>query len=405
MKMERFYQQIRDNLIQRPAPAFEEAAWQDLERRWPRVESGSHSAFSWRWLAIGLLLLLSMGLNFLLLMQKNRQGESIPQQGVQLDTIYRHRTIVQIDTIYQSKVVYQWLAYKGPSPTPEQLPPGPGYSFRQNSVWPAKHRMPTSGHAVETAGKLPSDHYSLPALKVPALLAETRITPAFEASDTSIAPLRLLPVASPNRPMRQLFELLRPKRYQLRLGGGWSKPFHKDHNRTNGVVLGLEGALSMSDQLQLWASVSYNRLQYETNSMDDALGVPWMEPPSDDLQFSKAEMLQPSFQYAGGLQWTFSSRSAWRPLLGVGLAGVSIMAHEINYEFVNKDLDIEWLTQIDAPESKFRSNYLLLRAGVSHGLSKDLSWQLTADFRRSWRNLGVKRRDLLTLQTGFSYQF
>ena len=86
----------------------------------------------------------------------------------------------------------------------------------------------------------------------------------------------------------------RPKGFLVGINGGWASPFNNNLEGKQGYTLGLHTAISFSPNLQMWLDASLINTEFSVEKMDAALGVPSIQPPSDDLTFVKAEVNQSS---------------------------------------------------------------------------------------------------------------
>ena len=174
---------------------------------------------------------------------------------------------------------------------------------------------------------------------------------------------------------------LRPTGLQIGLSAGPGYPLSEQHRREDGFSVGVTAELEFPHPLRLWADVRYFRLQLDADVMDETIGIPFIESPSDDFRFLKAQLDQQSLQYSLGLRYVFLTDGALQPYLGIGFAAVSFLPHEIHYEFEHLSLDTEIVSQMDAAKHKLLTEYYLLQAGVDYAVSDKFRWSTTLNYR------------------------
>ncbi|MDX1942944.1 MAG: outer membrane beta-barrel protein [Saprospiraceae bacterium] len=398
--MDDFFKQFRAHLEQRPEPAFEVQDWQDLQKRLDSQGKKRLAGFAWWWLALPFLLLL-LGLNgafFYALQQSNRKIALLENQR---DTIYKTQVIYQTDTIYKTITIHEVVG-EYQTLRVAQAPP----------IFSEQKLIENGGMNTDSVfhSNLPSTN----APEKPNFIGQLEWIHAEKINTFSPNPILIpAPILKVNEPIAEkskktlaqhLYPML-PKGFQLGVNGGGAFPFNDDVTQVAGFSMGAQGLIEFSPNLQLWADASYQKTRFETNRMDAALGVPIVEPPADNFIFSTADVPQPSLQFSLGMQYFLNSRNKFQPFIGAGLGTVSLLPHEIIYEFRNDALGVEWSFEKAMPRSEALTNFWVIRAGLDYKISKHLHWQFISSYRGNWRAVDSQFLQMLGLQTGFNYRF
>lgn len=401
--MEDFFKQFRENLENRPEPSFEEGDWRALEKKLARVGKKPPLAFAWWW-AIPFLLLL-LGANAFMLLEQRRVNQKIYALENVRDTVYHNRVVYITDTIYRARVVRETIpapSFPGLAMASSNIGWRPGTAFYGpgrllTAGQPQAGLFPTEGAGPYTppAGLLPEKEGHLPAAGTdreetitlqhfPGILQPLPPAPAALMSGPAGKEAEL-PVGTvlhrSRRPLMYYLYPLRPKGLQLGAYGGGMAPLGNNLHQGSGFLAGVQALVEFSPSLRLWSDASYYKLFMEADRMDDALGVPVIDPPSDELAFVKADLLMPSFQFSAGMQYTLLAESRWRPFLGAGYAVVSILPHDVIYDFKNADHSTEWNLDTRVQSSSWQRGFVLLQAGVEYGLSGHWTGRLGLDYR------------------------
>ena len=103
--MDNFFDEIKDNLENRPQPEFEESAWLAMQNKMQEEDHPQRRAAGWWWLSWFVIpLLLSNGWMYV---QMEKTEVLLHKMELQRDTIYKTQIIYQTDTIYQSNISQQ----------------------------------------------------------------------------------------------------------------------------------------------------------------------------------------------------------------------------------------------------------------------------------------------------------
>ena len=117
--MDELFDQIKDNLENRPEPQFEESSWNDMQGKLDAKAASINGLLGWRLAAAALIfLLLSLGFNAWLLLDRNGEGQK-HTAGLIDSTIVEKHVILKTDTIYQTRVIRETIVEQDVSGTLE----------------------------------------------------------------------------------------------------------------------------------------------------------------------------------------------------------------------------------------------------------------------------------------------
>lgn len=425
--MDDFFKQFRENLERRPEPDFEEKDWRGMEKLLDAQGGKQLPVLAWWWVMPFLLLLL--GANVFMLLEQKKVNRKLQEAVMLRDTVYQTRVIYHTDTIYRTQVIREETAsgVRAGGPAIIFTPAG-----RQGGGYPAFSSLWSAGQP--SAGLfLPGE--ARPYSALPGFRQE-RKEEQDAGQDNRLGPEEphsvhalLAPLPSGNQPLllpektfeteglpaptitkrrRTLMQLLyplRPKGLMLGGGGGGAFPLGPALSRQAGGLAGVQVAVEFSPHIRMWMNASYFRIHIETDRMDESIGVPPVDPPSDDLIFSKAELAQPTLQLAAGMQYLFSGEGKWTPYLGLGYGAASLLPHDVVYEFRNPATEAEWNIDIRVAGRSWQTGFLLFQAGVEYEFSRRWSGQLGVNYRTNWNPAGSHSTRILGAGIGLMYDF
>jgi len=399
--MEDFFKQFRENLKRRPEPDFEERDWKDMQKRLNRTGRKQPIGFAWWWLAIPALLLL-MGSNVLFYKKMQHANQRIALLETGKDSIFRTQMVYIRDTIYQIRIQHHYiqrptsiLSERTTFAATHQQQPAPANQFRllkntDTLVYSVQDTLVAKNKTIpESVRPLPTIVFGPFEPVIPVLPA------------VHVAPLQ----AHHKKTFRQLIYPVRPKAFQLGIAGGWAALFDKDLAGRKGYSAAAEANIGFSPNLSIWVNVAYLNVRFETAQMDEAKGVPVVSPPSDAFTFVKAEVPQPSFQYAIGMKYLFRPNHRLKPFVGAGYSAISLLPYEVIYEFKDESLGIEWNYDKEIARHTLLNNFLLLRAGLEYKISRRWNGQIQANYRTNVGETGFYTPQMFGLQGGFYYCF
>ena len=389
--MDNFFKQFKDNLDNQPEPVFEEHDWLSLEKKLTDKSEKRPLSNLLLWL-LAPLFLMSLGTNgFQYNQLKNTQQkmtllenrfDSVSHNTVvfQSDTIFKIKTIYERDTVFKTKILRETeIVYtknsSGDFKSPDEL--------KLHEVFLDKTLNFNSLEKIKTLQP------PLLTLKKPNDLVNLDLKPI---------------VLIPQKTWKERLESLRPKDFSGGISAGLAYPMSDISSKPSGYAFGLQGAVSFSPNLSLWADAHYMHLSYKTDRMNDAIGIPVIPPPSNDFSFNLVTISQPSLQYMAGLRYHFDSKKRLQPYLGLGYGAVTLLPYEVDYEFKNGSLGTVWEITQKINKQVTQWGFLLFDVGFEKRISQHYRWQIGANYRLKLSNKNQSYK-LLGLKTGVLFDF
>jgi len=418
--MEDLFKQFRENLENRPEPAFEERDWQDMQARLERDGNKRPVVFGSWWFALPFALLLSGG-NIFFFWQWKAAERKIVQIEIRHDTIFHTRVIHTSDTVFRTRVLRERvLDYQASIADPGMaLPTKTGYESSQPSEtgtaqsppilrqYPDDVRsaqdgwanLPPNGEKIENGRPKVLNTTILPIETIQALRFKHRYQKRAES-------IVFIPAKRQKKALLTRIYEARPISFQLGVSGGWVYPVGKSLDYQSGSSAAVQAAVEFSHRIRLWADVSYSKTYFLTDRMGNDLGVPVVEPPSDEYVFSRAEVPQPLWQYSAGLQYLFRPTQRLKPFVGLGYGMVSLLSYDVTYEFKHPGLGVEWDYDKTENGQGLMANFGLLHAGLEYQVSKKWNAQIRANYRAEFgKTSSLKPPDVLGIGGALNYRF
>lgn len=421
--MDDFFKQFRNNLENRPEPVPEERDWQDLQKRLEQHGKKRAVGFAWWWwwLALPLLLLL-LGLNSLSFWELRKANQKIASLEMHRDTIYKTQVIYQTDTIYKTRIIRETVVeYRT-----VDLAGATAYFANKNG----ELKIADKGNDNAAMQNMITENNGLKPLPVPNSALQQpdssnyKGIPENQIFLTDFEKIKnldfsLLAIPKPAMPkqleesivkkqkktLSQRLYAMRPQGFQLGINGGGAFPFSEEVTPIAGFSMGVQAIVEFSPSLQLWADVTFLNTGFEADRMDASIGVPTVEPPSDDFTFLLAEVPQPSLQFGVGMQYFFNTNGNLHPFVGAGIGAVASLPYEVIYEFENQALGIEWSLDKVVSDSDILTNFWFARAGLAYKISEHLQGQFIGTYRGNWKEKNLQFPQLLGIQVGVNYRF
>ncbi len=418
--MEDLFKQFRENLESRPEPPFEERDWQDMQARLERDGNKRPAAFGLWWFALPIALLLSGG-NIFFFWQWKAAERKIVQVEIRHDTIYHTRIIHTSDTVFSTRVLRERVldyqasfAVPGMAlPTKTVFEPSPQSEIRTvkspqilqqypddgQSAQAGWANLPPNGEKVEIERPKVLNTTILPIETIQALRYKHR----YQKRPDSIV---FIPAKRQKKALLTRIYEARPRGFQLGVSGGWVYPMGKNLDYQSGSSASVQAAVEFSPRIRLWADVIYSKTYFLTDRMGNDLGVPVVEPPSDEYVFSRAEVPQPLWQYSAGLQYLFRPTKRLKPFVGLGYGAVSLLSYDVTYEFKHLGLGVEWDYDRTENGKGLMANFGLFHAGLEYQFSKKWNAQIRANYRAEFgKTSSLKPPDVLGIGGALNYRF
>lgn len=410
--MKNFYEQFKENLENRPEPAFEDRLWRKLDKNLNEAERPARGGFAWWWAALGLALLL--GSNALFFWELRKANAKISALEIQKDTVFKSTVIYNTDTIYLNRS-------EGNFKLPSDLNSPKSNIFKAQffttelSEFKTAYITNSPDKIINLSNKTPSPFADIIQIKKRKNIEEIALS---NARISHLARLRLSPLSqkSPDftfsefvlpeskKTLLQHLYGMRPKDFRVGISGDMTIPLLPDTDSEIGFQTGLEATVEFSKNLQLWINASYWEHKYDSEQMNKNLGVPEVII-SDDFTFLKAEVAPTGLQYSAGMQYLFNADKNWKPFVGAGFGAVSVFNYDVLYTFRDNVNDIEVGLEEKARLAQLKTNFLFLRAGVEYEISDSWFWNLRLSYRANLDKAGLRLPELVGLGMGLSYRF
>ncbi len=420
-----FYDSIRNNLENEPEPEFNPADWEDMKERIQRQPRRPLPIFWWSTAA---LLLLLLGSNIWWYANSSPDVELVK---VEEKAVYIYDTIVRKEIVYQTDTLIQYRDRPSVAlATPSFAATQKALAFQQQIIagelrMKAQTNSFNQNYAADkllarAANALKKEQFGS-ALVPENLLAvlkegnfEEKETLDFLPTDFKLIDNKSIvsnenlnpsPSVEKERYRRRLlletWRNVQPTGVFIAAEGGYVFPIEVGSEDRNGYTGGLKAGLTFSPALRMMLSGNFQHIKYQTDDMGEEFGVPVISPPTDDLTFQQADVVQSSLQFAVSLQYLFRVQKDFRPYLGVGFGSHSLLPAEIKYTFTNPD-DLELIAEYDVERQGWQGGDIHLQAGFEFRLSE--RWNLPLGVNYIFNPESNTPR-VLQLKTGINYNF
>ena len=431
--MEDFYKQFKENLENRPEPEVGEQSWKRLKKSLEEQERPAKTGFSGWWVAAALLFLL-VGSNIFSLMEMRKVNERLLTYVQKTDTIVQTKIVYQIDTVFQTNTVQNEViryvtSVFSPSPLIANQPlynTLTNFNSSTNPIAFQQKKQHTLIAATSDNSVYFSDYLQKKQLETSTLTdTETKETATaisftdFDALaniDLNLIPydwatLADLDIVIPTVDINQKKTLaqhlypMRPKGFSLGVFGGYVNPMSEGLSPQFSYSAGLEAAIHFSPSLELWGNVAFQKITLESDDLNANIGLPATPPPSEEFKFSHAKSIQPSLQYAMGMQYYFNANNKWKPFIGVGYGVIKLLPYEVQYEYELDDQEIKWNVEEDINTNALIRDFLIVRGGLAYEISNHWNWKIQTSYRKNLSNSGLLSPTLLNVEGGLTYSF
>lgn len=432
--MEDFYKQFKENLENRPEPEVGEHSWKRLKKSLEEQERPAKTGFSGWWVAAALLFLL-VGSNIFSLMEMRKVNDRLLTYVQQTDTIVQTKIVYQIDTVFQTNTVQkEVIRYVTSAFSPSLLMDKqqlyatvPNFNSNTNPIVFYPKKQATSTVATFDNSIYFTDYLQKKQLETSTLTdAETKkLTTAISFTDfDALANIELSPIPydwatladldmviptvdiNQRKTLAQHLYPMRPKGFSLGMFGGYVNAMVEDLSPQFSYAAGLEAAIYFSPALELWGNVAFQKIALESEELNATVGLPASPPPSDEFKFSHAKSIQPSLQYAMGMQYYFNANNKWKPFIGAGYGVVKLLPYEVQYEYELDDQEIKWNVEEDINTNTLIRDFLIVRGGLAYEISNHWNWKIQTSYRKNLsNNNGLLSPTLLNVEGGLTYSF
>lgn len=441
--MKDFFTNLKDNLENRPEPSPTESDWEKMQAKMNPPEQNSRKIPVWAWLAIPFMAL--MGSNIWFYQHSHNLSERIDSIMMQTDTVFVKQNFYQTDTVYLTNVIYQNRNTPHTTETTSANNNNNGLSnslsiFNRHHVdflFSEKLDQPFASNNIQSGSSklldfqnnrnkdwktyegFSSDNFSnkgntskqleniYSISKIASKESLLTTNQLQELNDLSFVEI-LQKKKSFRKRMYNLGKALQPNGFQLGILGGFAYPFQSGLENQGGYSFGIQANIEYSNQLSMWVNGSYTTLIYDSDKMDENIGIPVEASPNAEFEFDNAKVEAPSFQYSVGMQYLFNTRTKIKPLVGIGYGVVSLLPYEVVYEFEkinNTNNAPKFILDKDIKQESLLKDFLLIRIGANYKISEHLNINLLSTYRNNIKSGGFGSPNMINIQGGILYKF
>ncbi len=445
--MDNFFKSLKENLENREAPDFNPAAWERMQLKMTDapITPAPKTPIS-KWIPLlALLLIGSTALNYWLFSNSNNTNlnSHSNRYSHQIDTIIQTNVIYKTDTIYTTNTIYKtkYVAVETASKTaPIVFTPTINTSVLSagdiNSEF-TFHTLINDSKRKFGNRFVSNQHYlnsptTLSGLPSSSSLKELEEDQLFENSKTKLASLnsiynnKLVKLQSPIKTLElepidvrltkykksfsQMIYPMRPKAFKIGISAGILSAVGKGLETNFNFISGIEPAIIFSENLELFGEVSYFKTNFETERMDESIGIPVIEPENEEATFGGAELSQDILQFGIGMKYLFANKTKFSPYVGVGFYGLKISNYKVEYDFEIEDNNTGGGDNEDE-ELEIRyddyvlKNQFVFRTGIEYRFLQNWSVVMDAFYRQNMNQTGLFTPNNLGLKTGIYRKF
>lgn len=435
--MDNFFDDLKNNLEQRPEPEFEESAWLSMKEKL-QPNKNQRKAIGWWWLSWLILpLIMSNGWMYLQLKNANQLAEDSQNSIVEIrrDTIFTSQTIYIRDTVYKNNST---IIYKNNPTENFQIAqnlssyfstsknsffkknifnnsPNNEVSFQNHNYFSLLNNPYLSSRSNSSNPNNPDliESINNSDIKKNKILNTLNINPlAIELiNKNNFLPLELdleeVSIFNKNKKRKrwgQITNAMRPKSFSLGIGGGYLYPTNENISNKEGYDLAIQGSISFSKKLRMWFEASYLRLHLEEVNLNNKFGIPNIPLPNDDYTFEKASTDYPLLQYGVGMKYLFNTKKRIRPFIGIGFGVANVQPYEVEYEYLDLAGN-EVIIPRDFSSQGKQSNQWIINSGLEYQFGKRWLGQIEGFYRANWETENYNTPNILGLKTRLIYIF
>lgn len=422
--MEDFYKTFKDNLENRPEPAFNERAWQTMQSQLDALDQSKSRVVVWPWWSYAMLALLplSIFLNAWLFMQRSDEPTRFPKEAsmtlLQPDTVIQTKLVYQRDTIVQVRIIREqveranhyansWL------PALEQNLQKQFDRFGQTALSMSDSGIPTdqqAGTQFSTKQLLEALRQDIGAGEKPvdqglALLSQPQLSISMDQSSAE-PNMQGLPISAFHYTPPPLWHQLQPEGATIGAGFGLLIPTTAEMEDPHAIQRAVTLKLRMPNKWAVWGEFGLLDIRYILPDVGASYEIAPAESPADNFEFREVKVSQERWHWGAGLAYAFSSKAgAGRPTLGVGYNALGYKPYEVFYKFqdINTGTEIRVEERVDRQDNP--AHYLSFKAGYQWPIGKACLWDLSLDYKYSLGRNKYSNPNLVGITSNFSFQF
>ena len=430
--MDNFFEHIKDNLENRPEPAFKEADWIAMSKKLDDTKVSNKRPFPWIWL-MPLFCIPLIFSNFYLynkLQNQDNYSSQLTSKNIQNEIPIVEKIILKHDTIYidkfitRTKVVYKEVFINSENRT-VNLHPNEEFIFTSNTtsfdkvidnsssfgqkIWNLKHPQNKTNTTFNTSQDLKSFYSSLDNLPLKKL---ERLNINRGEQFPNLASVEF----TKKIPLIKKMNKWLPSDFSIGLFASINQAYINQLDEFNSQSFGISFKSHFNDNLSLFLDFSYHSNNYkleveqENNNGDiefNSCCVPIIESSTDNFSLNEIKVHAPYLQQSLGLTYQFRKNKKFRPLLGMGITNISYLKNEVNYKFEENvpDDQEEFEIKNTINQTTNSLNYITINSGIGYYFDNNFSLQIDAFFRKKLQEKQDLQTDLFGVRTSFYYNF
>lgn len=409
--MDDFFKNFRDHLDRQPGPDFEERDWASFEKKLAPPVAKRRFVVGWWWLLLPVLGG-SLLANVLLFREIKSPGQPIATVEIHLDTVILTKLIFETDTVFQSRIIYRTVVGASPELAEIEIPKTMAQPEKANP-----QAVETNGQFNKTDQKTdqnrPLDPFLTDSLfESPKMEAVPPAIVSAENPPVELSPLPDSTAAAPiflkkkeaRKTLAQQISGYRPTSFEAGVSAGTTVPFYKNVHWMPGPAVNLEAVAGFTPQLRMMLRGGFSKPKFESKTIEPALGIPEIDPPTDDFKLDALDAAQPSVHFSTEMQWVFRPKKGWKPVVGLGLGSAWRQQFQASYDFVNQLTGAEFIAEKTVKADATARQFGILSAGAERFFSK--KWAATG--RAAWQfpfGSGASRPPAFEFVAGLRYRF
>lgn len=395
--MDKFSQQLKNNLENQPYPDYEPGDWIDMQQRLDSRDKPAKYGYRLLGWGVATILLFLIGSNWFLFKELKSTNQTIQKLMVSRDTIRETKVIYQIDTVYISKETSPRLSKKSNSYAVVEKHKDNTDSFNYRlSPYNRNSNLVFNDYNYSLfSDKITSFSWSNILNKYNITTDEsksgmTKNTRTKLSSNNSLTPISMLPslpfslissLEEYNIPIKyanitnkkkktfaQYLYPLKPKGIEIGLFAGTSIAAASGYDDFHTFERGALVNIKFSNSWRLWSSAYLTTIGYKSEKMGEN-GIPEIQILNDDWETEDIKVNRKTSSFDIGLQYNFRSQKSLQPFVGLGYGVSSMLQNDVRYEFENEITDEHFFEERNfSKESQLE--FWILRKSIKYQLRK-----------------------------------
>lgn len=146
--------------------------------------------------------------------------------------------------------------------------------------------------------------------------------------------INLTPTNFNEKKINSDYHQIRPVGIELGLYVGNGLAFSNKIQNFRSFSRGIYGNVKFSNRLRLQVNYGVSDRNFSTNKIGNDSGIPEIDTPNDDFEFSEAKVDRKVQSTNVGLQYNLRSREKLQPFVGVGIGLHAVLDNTIDYKFM-----------------------------------------------------------------------